>query len=242
MLNHIPLNRLLFIDIETVPLFATHSELSDEMKKLWDYRTHRYKPEETSLEDYFFEKAGVYAEFGKIICISLGFFAPHKTENEYQFRVKSLYGNDEKTILSDFIDLLKGFFPNKNTYLCGHNIIEFDVPFLCRRLIINGLNIPDIINISNKKPWEIPFIDTLKIWKFGDYRNQTSLHLLCTVLNIPTPKKNMEGSEVATVYWHENNLERIKEYCQKDVVATARLILKFKYIPSLTDHEIIFLD
>ena len=99
-----------------------------------------------------------------------------------------------------------------------------------------------MINISNKKPWEIPFIDTMRIWKFGDYRNQTSLHLLCTVLNIPTPKKNMEGSEVATVYWHDNNLERIKEYCQKDVVATARLILKFKHIPSLADHEIVFSD
>ncbi len=243
MLDHIAINRILFIDIETVPQKPNYEEVDTETQKLWGYRTTRFKPEEVTEGDYYFEKAGVYAEFGKLICISVGFFAALRGEKQLQFRVKSFYSDDEQEVLMAFLDMLNQYFDDPSKYyLCGHHIKEFDVPFLCRRLVINGLPLPKMLNVARLKPWEIPYIDTLQIWKFGDYRNYTSLHLLTHVLGIPNPKKDMEGHEVAGIYWQENDLNRIQRYCQQDVIAVARLILKFKGLETISDDQIIYVD
>lgn len=231
MLENVKLHKILFIDIETVPQYPNLEAANETVQKLWEYRTARFRKdkEEWTDAEYYFNKSGVYAEFGKIVCISVGFFSKNEQDKEREFRVKSYYGEDEKTILEDFFNMLTKYFGDPTQHhLCGHNLIEFDVPFLARRCIIHRLPLPKILDISTLKPWEIPFLDTMRLWKFGDYRNYTSLHLLCSVLEIPTPKDDMEGKEVAGAYWEQNNLEGIKTYCQKDVVAVAQLILRFK--------------
>ncbi len=243
MLQHAKLQNILFIDIETVPVVPKFGELSEEMQKLWSYRVNRYKPLEVDDSEYYFEKAGVYAEFGKIICISAGFFTHKNEEGPYSFRVKSFYGEEEKGILEDFLSLLQNYYNNPARYfLCGHNIRDFDIPFICRRSVIHQLQLPDMLDINGLKPWELPYLDTLRTWKFGEYRNLTSLHLLTTLLDIPSPKGDMEGKDVARVYWEEENLERIHKYCQQDVVAIAQLLLRFKRLPLIDSEYITFVN
>ena len=235
------INNILFIDIETVPQAELLSELSKNLKKLWLEKTEILKvkmpekfPQNLSDDEIFIKNAGVYSEFSKIICISVGFF--YKRDNEQFFRVKSFAGADEKQLLSDFCVLAKKFLTTKEHFVCGHNIKEFDIPFICRRLLINGLEIPQSINAAGKKPWETSFIDTLELWRFGDYKNYTSLKLLTAIFDIPTPKDDIDGSQVAEVFYKEKNLKRIAQYCQKDVVATARLFQKFNSIKMVEDE------
>ena len=234
MLPQIDLLDVLVLDIETVPQFPSFEELPKNMQNLWDLKTTYQRKNEESAEA-FYSKAGIWAEFGKIVCISVGMFA-----NKQSFRVKSYYGHDEKELLSGFLNLLSTQ-PN-HLSLCAHNGKEFDFPYLCRRLLINGLQIPAQLELSGKKPWEIHHLDTLELWKFGDYKNYTSLNLLAAVFNIPTPKDDIDGSMVGEIYWKENDVKRIKNYCRKDVVTTARLLQKFKGLPVLTDEQITYAD
>jgi len=238
MLN---INNILFIDVETAPQAEFLSEISENLQKLWLEKTETLKvkmpekfPQNFSDDEIYFKNAGVYSEFSKIICISVGCF--YKKDNEQFFRVKSFAGADEKQLLSDFCALAKKFLTTKEHFVCGHNIKEFDIPFICRRLLINGLEIPQSINAAGKKPWETSFIDTLELWRFGDYKNYTSLKLLSAVFDIPTPKDDIDGSQVAEVFYKEKNLNRIVQYCQKDVVATARLFQKFNSIKMVEDE------
>ena len=225
------LQKIMFLDIETVPQHADFSELSEELAHLWDEkfslifkRMPEKYPENTTSADGFNSSAGIYSEFGKIVCISVGFI--HFQGKNMCFRTKSFAADDEKQLLTDFIALIKKFCTTKEHTLCGHNIKEFDIPYICRRMLINGLDLPPVSQISGKKPWEINFIDTLELWKFGDYKNYTSLKLLTAVFGIPTPKDDIDGSQVAEVYYKEKNLSRIATYCQKDVLATAQVFLK----------------
>lgn len=225
------LSRIMFLDIETVPQTLDITGLTEELAHLWDDKfamIHKRMPEkyaqETTAAEAFVNSAGIYAEFGKIVCISVGFI--HFQENEMHFRTKSFANHDEKQLLRDFTHMLARFCQTKEHTLCGHNIKEFDIPYICRRMLINGLELPPILRISGKKPWEICFIDTLELWKFGDYKNYTSLKLLTAVFGIPTPKDDIDGSQVAQVYYKENDLARISTYCQKDVVATAQVFLR----------------
>lgn len=234
MLDQLDLFKVLVLDIETVPQYATFDELPDNFKKLWDLKTTYQRKNEISPED-FYQKAGIWAEFGKVICISVGMFATKRS-----FRVKSFYSHQEKNVLASFAKLLKS--QSTDLILCAHNGKEFDYPYLCRRLLINNLPIPHQLDITNKKPWEINHLDTLDLWKFGDYKNYTSLNLLAAIFDIPTPKDDIDGSMVGKVYWEENGLERIKTYCQKDVITTARLLQKFKGLPILTDDNITYAD
>lgn len=233
MLDHIALRDIFFIDIETVPLVPQLADLDEEYQRLWEYRIQRYRPADTDPDQYYFEKSGVYAEFGKTICISIGFFAKSDPDNaEYEFRVKSFYGyNEVEDVLQPFFQLLAAM-PDRY-YLCGHNIREFDIPFLCRRAVINGLTIPRLLNAADLKPWEVKHIDTMWLWRFGDLRNMTSLHLLCTVLGIETPKNDIEGRDVARVFWHDHDLPRIMHYNRRDIVAVAQIILRFKHFAPL---------
>jgi len=226
------INNILFIDIETAPQAEFLSELPENLQKLWLEKSEMLKikmpekfPQNLSNDEIFMKNAGIYSEFSKIICISVGFF--YRKDNEQFFRVKSFADTDEKQLLQDFTVMLNKFMKTNEHCVCGHNIKEFDIPFICRRLLINNLAIPQGINAAGKKPWETSFIDTLELWRFGDYKNYTSLKLLSAVFNIPTPKDDIDGSQVAEVFYKGKNIDRIVQYCQKDVIATARLFQKF---------------
>jgi uncharacterized protein YprB with RNaseH-like and TPR domain len=230
MLENIKITNVLFLDVETAPLVYKYKDLNEKMKPLWDSK-FRFQQAETP--ESLYKKAGVYAEFSKIICISVGFF------NDGTFRVKSFSGNDEKVILEDFSTLLNKHFNRKEHMLCAHNGKEFDFPFLCRRMLINGVKLPKALNISEKKPWEINHLDTMELWKFGDYKNYTSLNLLANIFDIPTPKDDIDGSDVARVYWEEKNLKRIVAYCQKDVLTVAQLLLRFMGQPLIEEKNVV---
>ncbi|WP_066630365.1 3'-5' exonuclease [Labilibacter marinus] len=224
---------ILFIDIETVPQHPSYSDVDENLQKLWDKKAQYFlKDEETPADIY--QRAGIYAEFGKIVCISAGVI--HHVQGEMHFKVKSFANDDEKQLLMEFRDMLENFMskgPDKN--LCGHNAKEFDFPYIARRMLINGLKLPQALNIAGKKPWEIKFLDTLDLWKFGDYKHYTSLNLLTTIFNIPSPKDDIDGSQVADVYYKENDLERIAIYCEKDVLATAQLLLRLMGKPLIEE-------
>ncbi len=232
MLENIKISTILFLDVETAPVVYKYSDLDKNMKKLWDTK-FRYHQTESPEEQY--NKAGVYAEFAKVICISVGYF------NDKTFRVKSFYFKDEKRLLQDFSALLNEHFNRKEHLLCAHNGKEFDFPFLCRRLLINGLKLPKALNIAGKKPWEINHLDTMELWKFGDYKSYTSLNLLANVFNIPTPKDDIDGSDVARVYWEDKDIKRIATYCQKDVITVAQLLLKMKGEELIQEKNIIYI-
>ena len=278
MLDNIKIENILFLDIETVPACSEYSELPKPLQKLWDEKARslsRYylrfgkdsAQNENKTPEDLYERAGIYAEFGKIICISVGYIKTKLTRqldfveasvesaetlsrnadnavsagddtfdmlpgnpkaSEHEFRTTSFYGDDEKELLKRFVQLLNDHYNKPQHLLCAHNGKEFDFPYLARRMLINGLKLPEILNIAGKKPWEVAHLDTMELWKFGDYKKFTSLNLLATIFDIPTPKDDIDGSDVARVYWKENDLDRIVNYCQKDVLTVAQLFLRFK--------------
>jgi hypothetical protein len=225
MLDQIKLDKVIFIDIETVPMFPSHDLLSEKWKRLWERKSGFIAKEDETAEDLY-DRAGIYAEFGKIVCISIGII--RCIEGKKSLRVKSFFGDDEKQLLTDFAALLKNHFKASDYLLCAHNGKEFDFPYIARRMLVNGLKLPYLLDTAGRKPWEIQHLDTLQLWKFGDYKHYTSLEVLTTLFSIPTPKSDMDGSDVARVYWQDKDLPRIVEYCQRDVVAVAQLILKYK--------------
>jgi 3'-5' exonuclease len=230
MLESLSSEDILFIDIETAPQKAEFSELTEQFQHLWDKKSSYFRSENQLAADVY-ERAGIYAEFGKIICISAGLIIQKNGERFY--RVKSFHDQEEKKLLQGFNDMLEKFTSNPGKKLCAHNGQEFDYPYIARRSLINGLKIPRILDISGAKPWEIKdrLLDTLQMWKFGDYKNYTSLDLLCAVFNIPTPKDDIDGSQVARVYYQEGDLDRIIRYCEKDTLALANLMLRYKGEP-----------
>ncbi len=235
----IDIEKILFLDVETVPMSKSFEELPEKYKPLWEHKARRMsQQEEKPADELFFEKAGIFAEFGKIICVSAGFFSS-MPENKRVFRVKAFSSDDEKILLTEFKAMLDSYFSSNYNYLCGHNGKEFDFPYLSRRMLINGIGLPGALNNFGKKPWETRFLDTMELWKFGDYKNYTSLDLLAAIFNIPTPKDDISGKDVANVYWNENDLKRIADYCNKDVVTTARVFLKFRGDKDLKDEEVI---
>ena len=233
MLNQIKNTQILFLDIETVPSCSDFNDLSPLMQKLWEKKANYLIKSEEETPSSIYQKAGIYAEFGKIICISAGFFTGNT------FRLKSFYGNDETKILNNFNSLLNKSYNTSDKYLCAHNGKEFDYPYIARRMLINGIKLPEILNLAGKKPWEIKHLDTLELWKFGDYKHYTSLELLTTIFNIPTPKDDIDGSMVAEIYYKEKDIKRIAVYCEKDVVAVAQLYLKYKNQELIKDENII---
>jgi 3'-5' exonuclease len=232
MIDTLNPRNILFLDIETVPQFNNHCELPDHFKKLWEKKCLSFVKEPDTAETVY-SRAGIYAEFGKIVCISVGAFTADET-----FRIKSFFNHDEKQLLQEFSHMLNTSFASGDKILCAHNGKEFDFPFICRRILINGLKLPAILEIRGKKPWEIMHLDTMELWKFGDYKSYTSLNLLAAVFGIPTPKDDIDGSMVWEVYWKQNDLERIVTYCQKDVITIAQLFRKYRCEPLLQEDEI----
>jgi uncharacterized protein YprB with RNaseH-like and TPR domain len=236
MLQNINYNKILFFDIETVPLTYEFKDLEERAQGLWDRKTRFLQERDNLSPDELYEKAGIYAEFGKVVCISMGFVL--QKEGETQIRVKSIANENEKILLQEYIDLLNSYYNTPDFLFCAHNGKEFDIPFLCRRILINGLKLPFILNVAGKKPWEIKHLDTMELWKFGDFKNYTSLDLLTYIFNIPTPKDDMDGSQVAKVFYEEKNSDRIIHYCEKDVIATIQLFRKYQG-DSIIDEEFI---
>ncbi|WP_350293475.1 3'-5' exonuclease [uncultured Croceitalea sp.] len=234
MLYKINLENILFLDIETVPENATFDELSDEKKMLWEQKS-KYQRKEDFTPEEFYDRAGIWAEFGKIICISVGYFVEKGADKN--FRVTSFYG-DEVILLKDFKKLLQEHFNQAKHLLCGHNGKEFDFPYIARRMLIHGIKLPYKLDLFGKKPWEIPHLDTMELWKFGDYKHFTSLKLMANILGIPSPKDDMDGSMVRDVFYNENDLDRIVIYCELDVVTTAQVFLRLRGDDLLTDNQI----
>ena len=236
MLNNISLQKILCLDIETVSQYPTFDQTPEELRPLWKRKADNLKKEELDTPISIYDRAGIYAEFGKIICISTGFLTVK--DGERQFRMKSFYGDDEKQLLLDFAALINKL--NPGMALCGHNGKEFDFPYICRRMVIHGIELPTMLDISGKKPWEISHLDTMELWKFGDYKNYTPLNLLAYILGIPSPKDDIDGSQVGHVYWVEKDLERIVTYCRKDVITVMQILLKLKGQPILAESEVVF--
>ena len=235
MLNHLNLEHVLFLDVETVPQTAEYNDLPERMKTLWEKKSTYFRKDDQTAEDVY-ERAGILAEFGKIICISAGYI--HEVDKGKVFRVKSFYGDDERLVLTQFCASLHAFFAKrKNAQLCAHNGKEFDFPYIARRILVNGLPLPDVLDVAGRRPWEVPFLDTMELWKFGDYKHFCSLDLLTTILDIPTPKDDIDGSRVAAVYYEEKNIARIVQYCEKDAMAVAQLLLRYRGEPLLPDTE-----
>lgn len=222
MLDTINPEKILFLDIETAPLWPDYQSMPDNMKPFWDIKAGHLKKAESDTPEILYNKAGIYAEFAKIICISVAYF------HGSTLRVKSFSGHDEKSLLEKFATLLKSFFKNNDCYLAAHNGKEFDFPFIARRMVVNEIPLPQPLDNAAKKPWEVQHLDTMELWKFGDYKHYTSLSLLATILGIPTPKDDIDGSMVASVYWLDNDLDRIVRYCQRDTITVARLICRYK--------------
>lgn len=235
MIKKINLKNLLFLDIETVPELASFEDLTEEKKKLWELKTQYKRQEEFSPEE-FYDRAGIWAEFGKIVCISVGYFA-YKGESR-KFRITTFHG-DEKELLLEFKNLLSSYFSLPQHLLCAHNGKEFDFPYIARRMLIHNIELPLKLDLFGKKPWEVPHLDTLELWKFGDFKHYTSLKLLTNVLGIPSPKDDIDGSEVRDVFFNENDVDRIIIYCEKDVIAIAQVILKLRQEPLLEEDEIL---
>lgn len=227
MLHNLNIEEILFIDIETVSLAPEYTELTEKWQKLWEHKM-QFQINNGEPADELYDRAGIYAEFGRIICISAGYVV--QKDGEPWFRVKSFYDDDEKKLIQNFFNALKKFAKAGKRRLCAHNGQEFDFPYISRRALVNNLNLPKVLDIAGAKPWEVKdvLIDTLQLWKFGDYKHYTSLSLLCELFNIPTPKDDIDGSQVAKVYWEDNDIDRIIMYCEKDTLAVANLLLKYK--------------
>lgn len=237
MLENVKLEDVLFLDIETVPQQQDYEMLNPEFQSLWDKKASFIcKNDEKPAEIY--KRAGIYAEFGKIVCISVGMLFPDKTNNCWNIRIKSFFNHDELVLLKEFCELLQAIALKKDVFLCAHNGKEFDFPYMARRILINSLRLPKALDMAGKKPWEVCHLDTLELWRFGDYKHYTSLNLLTAVFGIPTPKDDIDGSQVYDVYYMENDLKRIVKYCEKDVLAVAQLMLRYKGEPVIIEDGV----
>jgi DNA polymerase elongation subunit (family B) len=235
MIKRIKLEHILFLDIETVPQFADYDSLENPTKLLWEAKT-KYQRKENFTPKEFYDRAGIWAEFGKIICVSVGYFK--QKEDPRNFRVTSFYG-EEADILKDFKNLLETHFNKSNHLLCAHNGKEFDFPYIARRMVILGIDLPEKLNLFGKKPWDVPHLDTLELWKFGDYKTFTSLSLMAHVLGIPSPKNDISGEQVRDVFYKEKDIDRIVAYCEKDTVTVAQIILKLRNQDLLSASEVL---
>ena len=235
MLDSIRLQNILFLDIETVSQYPTFEEVPKKWQKLWEKKSSYFISEGESLSDTY-QRAGIYAEFGKIICISVGVY--RMINSKPVFRIKSFFGENEKELLKGFCKLLNDRFSSPEYLLCAHNGKEFDFPYLARRILVNRLKLPYLLDIAGRKPWEVQHLDTMQLWKFGDYKHYTSLDVLASLFGINSPKKQMDGSDVGRVYWVDKKMEEIVTYCQNDTLTVAQLLLAYQGKPLIKKDEV----
>jgi DNA polymerase elongation subunit (family B) len=231
------LRDILFLDIETVASTDNFASLDERLKTQWSRKASFLKREEgVTDEQLFHQRAGIYAEFGKVICIAVGKL--YDTESgELGLKTKAYYGHDEKILLAEFKSMLDKL--DTNIRFCAHNGKEFDYPYMSRRMLVNGIALPVPLNLAGRKSWEVNHLDTMELWKFGDYKHYTSLDLLAAIFNIPSSKNGIDGSQVNSVYYKEKDLEKIKDYCVSDVVVLTQLYLRMKVLPLLADKNIL---
>ncbi len=232
MIENLNIEDILFLDIETVPAYAEFDALPENMQALWTKKAGHIDKNSEKTPSELYNRAGIYAEFGKIVCISCGFLRSNS------IRMKSFYGDHEEDILKNFASLLTRSYSSDKYKLCAHNGKEFDFPYISRRMLINGIQLPVILRTAGKKPWEVQHLDTMELWKFGDYKHYTSLELLAAVFGIPTPKDDIDGSQVAEVYWKDKDLKRIAKYCEKDVLTTAQLMRRYMGLPLIRPEAV----
>ncbi|MDN5212523.1 3'-5' exonuclease [Fulvivirgaceae bacterium BMA12] len=233
------LSQLLFIDIETVAQCEDYLQLDHSSQLFWQKKAANFKNESgLNVREIYEQRAGIYAEFGKIVSIGLGYFKFDGEEN-LTFRVKAITNDDELLILREFTDLLRRKFDQEKLIFCAHNGKEFDFPYLCRRMTVNRITIPEALSLRGKKPWEVKHLDTMDMWKFGDRKQYTSLDLLANILGVESSKDDITGSDVNTVYYRDKNLNRIAAYCKKDVVVTAQVYLALQHMPLLSNDDIV---
>ena len=232
-MKHQSFEHILFLDIETVGAVESYSHLDEQMKQHWDKKSQWIKPSEEQTPEQLYSRSGIYAEFGKVICISVAYL------KDETLRIKSFVDDDEKKLLEEFATLLNNHFSKDYHRLCAHNGKEFDFPYLCRRMLLHGIPLPFMLNVTGKKPWETSFLDTLEMWKFGDYKHYTSLDLLATLFQIPSPKDDIDGSQVHEVYWQTKDIRRIADYCEKDVLTVVQLFLRYNGKELLKENQII---
>ncbi len=249
MVEQIDITRILFLDIETVSSQPTYRQLSEQFQQLWAYKApgalKRYGEEltEEELAASYTDKAAIFAEFGKIVCISVGAVYRDK-DKQLKLRLKSFADRDEARLLREFSEMLDQYYGDPAKYfICGHNIKEFDVPYMCRRIVAHQQKLPALLDISGKKPWETKhLVDTMELWKFGDRKAYVSLKLLAAVLGFPSPKDDIDGSDVGRVFWEEDDVERIAAYCEKDVLATAQLFLRYQRKPLFGEAQVHYVE
>ena len=244
MYDRIPLSSILFLDIECVSGEANFEELNPTMQHLWADKAPRImrvdELSEAEIAQVYTDKAAIYAEFGKIVCISVGILT--EKEGTTEIRVKSFADPDERVLLEDFAALLTQN-EKKLNHFCGHNIKEFDIPYIGRRMLLNRMSLPQLLDLRGKKPWETKhLIDTMEMWSFGDRKNYTSLKLLAALFGVPSPKDDIDGSQVGRVFWEENDLERIAIYCEKDVVATTNVFLAMTGRQLIGPDQVLYVD
>ena len=238
-MQNISLDNLFLLDIETVSSKESFQHLEDDWKELWTEKIKRNLSPELTAEELYPQRAAIFAEFARVICISFGYFK--KENDQWELRIKSIYGHSEIDILNEFSMTINNLPVKKYPWVfAGHNIKEFDIPFICRRMLANDVRIPKRMSFQNMKPWETPIVDTLHLWRFGDYKNYTSLKLLAAVLGVPSPKDDIDGSQVGNVYWRENDLNRISVYCEKDVLTVGNILLRFDGLPVLREDQVVF--
>jgi hypothetical protein len=237
MASPAPLYNILFLDIETVSQQPVFDKLPEEWQQLWTRKAEiLLRNKEADTIESIYSRAAIYAEFGKIICISCGFIQGNGDEKKLV--LKSFYGDDEKILLREFADMLRKWATDPSKFLCAHNGKEFDFPYLCRRMVVNGIAIPGLLYTPGRKPWEVCHLDTMDLWKFGDFKSYTSLNLLAHTLGVPTPKDDIDGSMVGDVYWKEGDITRIVTYCQKDVITVAQVYLRLFGEPMIKNENI----
>lgn len=245
MIDNLSLSNILFLDVETVSGTHLLTDLNKEMQYLWKIKAAQLlkktvtEIEEEELSEFYQERAAIYAEFGKIVCISVGLIV-NEGDNRMKVRLKSFYGFDEKQLLVEFAELMNQYFhDSKKHFVCGHNLREFDIPYICRRMVVQSLKLPELLQLHGKKPWETKYLlDTMDLWKFGDYKHYSSLKLLTGIFGIPTPKDDIDGSDVGRVFWEEQDVERIATYCEKDVLAVIQIMMKFKRMDTFEAAQI----
>ncbi len=240
MLHQIKLENLILLDIETVSELASYNELDEEFQALWDRKAHFFRDDATP-EDAYIQRAGLYAEFAKIVCITVAYFR-RQDDGQFHLRVKSFHDLDERDILENFKNLLNAHFSSRRYLFSGHNVRDFDLPFICRRMLINGVKLPYKFGVGGLKPWNVSTIDTFQIWKFGDHKNYASLRLLMKVLQIDYPAEHLDGKDINDLYWHENDLQAVKDHCQRDVISVGQLLLYFKGFDLLTPSRVTISD
>ena len=234
------MNDALFIDIETVPAHSGYELLTPDWQSLWVAKLSKTMPENFDPSETYHQRAGIMAEFGRIVCIASGYFSEDKTTRKTLFKVKPIGGFDEKELLTEWVRTVDKFYAVFPAFrFVGHNIKEFDIPYLCRRLMALGIPLPKYLQISGMKPWETNLVDTMHQWRFGDTRHYVSLDLLAHTLGIPTPKDDIDGSQVQRVFYEDGDLDRIKKYCVKDVVTTARVMQRFRGQEPLKEEDIV---